>query len=145
MYNRLLLVTVLLGASIACNKDKFETKPSFEIKNINTTEIGPGQTLIVTMKYTDAEGDLAGGQISVQKIVPQCPLSNFTDTNKYMIPNDVPVTKNQQGEIDIRFPYININPFCNFNDTATFRFWVRDQNGHTSDTVTTGTIVIRRT
>ena len=145
MYNRFLLVTVLLGATIACDKDKFETKPSFEIKNINNTEIGPGEMLIVTMKYTDAEGDLAGGQIGVQKLVPQCPFSEFTDTLKYTVPNDVPSTNNQKGEIELRFPYININPFCNFNDTATFRFWVRDRNGHTSDTVTTGTIVIRRT
>ena len=145
MHYRILFIAVFLFASLACNKDKFQTKPTFELKEVNSNEIVPGQMLVITLKYTDAEGDLAGGQIGVQKIVPQCPLSNFTDTNKYIIPNDVSQTNNQKGEVDIRFPYVFINPFCNFNDTATFRFWVRDRAGNTSDTVTTGTIVIRRT
>ena len=144
MQKGLIGILAMLLISIACGKDKFETKPTFTIKSISSDEVFPGQPLIVTLEFTDKEGDLGGGKIGVQKIVPQCALSNFTDTNKYVISNDVPATKNQKGEIEIYFPYVFINPFCNFNDTATFKFWVRDKGGNTSDTATTGTIVIRR-
>ncbi|HUR10319.1 MAG TPA: hypothetical protein VM012_03070 [Flavitalea sp.] len=144
MYTKLLCFSTLFLISLACNKDKFQSKPTFTIKSINSDNIGPGQQLVVTLKFTDKEGDLAGARIGVQKVVPQCALSNFTDTNKYSISADVPASNNQQGEIDVIFPYIFINPFCTFNDTATFRFWVTDKAGNTSDTAASNTIVIRR-
>lgn len=144
MQIRLLGFVTFLVVMLACNKDKFQTKPTFTIKNINSTNIGPGETLIITMNYTDKEGDLADAKIGVQKIVPDCALSNFTDTNKYAISPDVPITRNQKGQIELNFPYPNINPFCAFDDTATFRLWLIDKGGHVSDTAQTGKILIRK-
>ena len=144
MQRKIVGFIAFLTILMACGKDTFQTKPTFTIESVSSNEIVPGQPLIVKLKYTDKEGDLGGGRIGVQKVVPQCALSNFTDTNKYVISDEVPATKNQQGEIEINFPYVFINPFCNFNDTATFRFWVKDKAGNISDTATTGTIVIRK-
>jgi hypothetical protein len=128
----------------ACSKDKFQTKPSLKIKDINTTDVQVTQSLIVTFEYTDKEGDIGNGKIGVLKTVPNCPASDFLDTVKYKISGEVPSSGNQLGELEITFPYIYINPRCATNDTATFKFWVTDRAGNRSDTVTSKTIIIRK-
>lgn len=130
--------------AIGCSKDKYQTKPSLEIKEVNTSDVQVGQTFTVTLKYTDKEGDVAGAHIGVAKVTTNCALSNFIDTLKYSVSGDVPSTSNQKGEIDIIFPYIFVNPFCAFDDSAVFKFWITDGGGNRSDTATTGLIVIRK-
>jgi hypothetical protein len=43
---------------VACNKDKFQTKPSLELKSINTKTVQPTQNLNIVLKYTYKEGDV---------------------------------------------------------------------------------------
>jgi len=144
MRSRSIGFIIFVLALVACSKDKFETKPSLKIKEVNTSDVQPGEKLIVTLEYTDKEGDLAGGRVGVAKQVSNCPTSDFVDTVKYSISGDVPPTKNQKGQIDISLPYIFINPFCSFDDSAHFKFWITDKGGHQSDTVTTGLIIVRK-
>jgi hypothetical protein len=134
----------------ACKKSTYNTKPTITLKQVSTNEVIPAQPLdqtpplVITLEYTDAEGDLAGGRVGVQKIVPNCPSSEFIDTLSYTIADNLPRTKNQKALLDIVLPYISINPICNFNDSAEFKVWVVDQGGNVSDTVNTGQIVIRK-
>ena len=135
---------------VACKKTTYNTKPTITLKEVSTTEVIPAQPLdhtpplVITLEYTDAEGDLAGGRVGVQKIVPNCPSCEFIDTLSYTISDNLPRTKNQKALLDVVLPYISINPICNFNDSAEFKVWITDQGGNVSDTVNTGLIVIRK-
>ena len=146
-----LAIPLILVTVVACKKDKFATKPSLTLKEVSTRNVIPApivsQTppLVLTFEYTDAEGDVAGGNINVMKVVPNCPQSEFVDTGingRYKIPN-VPTTKNQIAELELKFPYFFISPRCAFNDTARFKVWITDRACNSSDTVDTDIIVIQ--
>lgn len=140
-----LLLTVVI---LSCNKDKFQTKPSLTIKNINTTELRNGQFLQITLEFTDAEGDIQDS-IWVQKVEPKCFGSNFTA--RYKIPT-FPITKNLKGTFEVCYSYGSSTgcpliqaPQCiGKNDTCVFKFWAKDLAKNISDTVTSKKIIIYR-
>ncbi len=139
-----ILFSIFLFAILTgCNKKKFGTTPSLKFKSANTTQLHTGQVLQFTLSFTDAEGDLTDS-IFTQKIVPYCTLSSFTSF--YALPG-FPTSKNQQGDIIVTFgynadPYTNISPQCQKNDTAVFRFALRDKAKHVSDTVSSPKIIL---
>jgi hypothetical protein len=132
----------------ACQKDKYQTKPQLTVKSVNTKTLGPNQTLRFTVEVTDAEGDIQD-TIWVGKVVKNCPQSNFTV--RYPMPAFTAI-KNLKADIQVCFSYgFNLEcppitgPFCiNRNDSAVFRFALKDKKGNVSDTVTTETVVITR-
>ena len=138
-YTLLFSILILLLAS--CNKNKFNTVQSLKFKSVNTTFLKPGQTLRFTLAFTDLEGDLTD-TIFVMKREPKCANSNFTAP--YLLPA-FPTSKNQEGEIVVSFAQSYIPPQCpGKNDTAVFKFVLRDKALHKSDTAVSSTIVISR-
>jgi hypothetical protein len=143
----IVLFSILLVFMLsACNKDKFNTTPSLKFKSVNTTQLHIGQILQFTLSFTDAEGDLTDS-IYVQELVPGCNLNHGFD-DMYELPS-FPTTKNQQGDLVVTFgynssgPYQNLQPGCPpANDTATFRFALKDKAQHVSDTVSSPQIII---
>lgn len=141
-----LLISIFLFALLpSCNKDKFATRPSIKINSVNTTVLNPGQTLVFNLTFTDAEGDLTD-RLTVVKSVANCPLSNFTDSFPLPV---FPTGKNQKGEMVVNFLYnvggINTigSPQCPpQNDTAVFKFALKDKAQNISDTVVSQNIVI---
>lgn len=138
----ILLLTILSG----CGKDKFNSTPSLKFSSVNTTELHSGQLLEFTLSFTDAEGDISDS-IFTQKIVPGCPGTSW-DNQGYSIPT-FPDSKNQKGNIKISFIYGTSSyypdiraPNCNQNDTAVFKFAIRDKAKHISDTVSSPPIII---
>jgi hypothetical protein len=137
-------VTVLFFA--ACGKDKYTTKPQITFKKASSSTLNHNQTITFTMDVTDAEGDLQDS-MWIQKVEPKCGGSNFTA--KYKMP-DFTAIKNIKATVDVCFAYgINLGcpvisgPACpNRNDTATFRFWIKDKGGNISDTAVSSPIVI---
>lgn len=136
----ILLLAILTG----CGKPKFSSTPSLKFTSVNTTELRSGQTLQFTLSFTDAEGDISDS-IFTQKIVPGCAASEFAQG--YSIPS-FPASKDQKGDILISFG-LNVNgipqvigPTCNQNDTAIFKFYIRDLAKHISDTVSSPPIII---
>ncbi|MEO8823759.1 MAG: hypothetical protein ABI366_09290 [Ginsengibacter sp.] len=130
----ILLFAILTG----CSKVKFESTPSLKFKSVSSKIIPPGFDIQFTLEFADAEGDL-NDSIYIEKKEPTCVASNFTDY--YDIPS-FPVTKNEKGDILINFRSIDIAPQCQRNDTAFFRFVIKDKAGHVSDTATSPPIVI---
>ncbi len=131
----------------ACGKDKYTTKPQITFKKVNRTTLSRNQVIIFTLEVTDTEGDLQDS-MWIQKVVPKCTGSNFTA--KYKMP-DFTSMKNLKGEVDICFGYGNnlgcpilSDPNCARNDTATFRFWLKDKGGNISDTARSPVIAIIR-
>jgi hypothetical protein len=130
----------------ACSKDKANTKPQLKFKSVNTSTVSAGGILEVILEFTDAEGDIAGTSVKIQKITRNCAASDFIDTadnrSKYKIPF-FPSSDNK-GELAVAFNYSEISPRCPRNDSCIFRFWVRDAKGNVSDTVNTPEIAIIR-
>jgi len=146
MKAKILIVSVITILLAACNKDKFTTKPQLEFKSVNSFEVQPGSRLVITLKYTDKEGDIQDS-IYIIKDVPNCLQDTFG--RWYPIPSGVPDIRNAEGEIEITyshlpdatFPLIG-EPSCGENDTCIYRFALSDRAGNISDTISTPPVVI---
>lgn len=154
-YMRALLFVFFSMLIIAsCSKDKFSDKPMLKLTSVSSQHIPVGSAIQITMEYTDAQGDLAGVPLFVQKLSSSYPCDDgskdptFLDSLSYIIPGDVPATSNQKGEIVVTWEYFQLQPIaCDGVDTvesATFKFWLRDQAGNMSDTVSTPIITIEK-
>ena len=135
------LISIFLFAFLSsCKKDKFNTVPSLKFKSVNTTNLHQGESLIFTLSFTDAEGDLTDNLV-ISKVEPNCTRSN-KDTIKYLLP-PFPTGKNQKGDIIVTFDYNGIAPQCfPRNDTAVFKFVLRDKAQNSSDTASSPPIII---
>jgi hypothetical protein len=145
MRHTLLFSIFLLVLSTSCNKDKFSTTPSLKYESENIRTVQSGQVLKFTLSFTDKEGDLTDS-ITVDEVVPNCSLSN--NTQAYPLPS-FPTSKNQKGEIVVTLFYnangfnTLISPQClNQNDTAVFKFVLKDKAQHSSDTASSPPIII---
>lgn len=139
-----ILFSIFLFALLSgCSKDKFKTVPGLQFTSVNTTTLHNGELLQFTLAFTDAEGDITDS-IFVQKIVADCANSNFGQL--FPIP-DFPSTTNQKGDLIITFgfnasPYSQVAPQCGRDETAVFRFVLRDKENHASDTISSPPITI---
>lgn len=149
---KLLIITgLLLFIVMGCDKTTFTTKPQISFKNIsNTTLSATNPILFFEIRFTDKEGDVQD-TLWVQKISKVCPNSpgvQFISKNKVPDFTSVP---NQEGVLEIGFAYnANIGNYpvitgCgNRNDTATFKFWLRDKAKNVSDTLVSPPIILLR-
>ena len=141
-----ILFSIILFAFLTgCNKDKYGTTPTLKFKSVNTTELRSGQQLVFTLTFTDAEGDISDS-LYVQKYVSYCPGSTADDW--YPVPS-FPTSNNAKGDLTVNFfyngndpAYQNVAPQCQMNDTAIFRFAIKDKSQHISDTISSPPIVI---
>jgi len=134
----------LLLLTVGCKKSKFSTTPSLKFKSVNTTQLRTQELITFTLSFTDAEGDLTDS-IFVQEVVPNCPNSNIEG----LFPIPVfPSSKDQKGDIKVTFGYnasgySSVSPKCPpNNDTAVFRFALKDEAQHVSDTVSSPVVII---
>lgn len=132
-------------ALIACNKDKFQTKPRIEIKDYNLKEIGPGQSLIIRLNYYDKEGDISQALMMSRKIrLNNFPPISSLDYKADSLDGPLPAfPQKDEGEITFTLPYITLDESQTQNDTVQFRFAITDNAGNTSDTITSEIIVAR--
>lgn len=152
----ILMVAVGIGA---CSKDKFNSKPTLKIKEVsgNYIPLGDDYGVQFTLEYTDAEGDIAGQPLCVQKLSSSYPCVNsnydptYIDTTGqfFVIPNTVPASSNQKGEIVVTLNDVLLlaKIRCSDSDTledATFKFWFKDKAGNVSDTATSPVIKIEK-
>ena len=140
-------------ALISCDKDKFQTKPTLEIKSTNTKIVPVGSTLAVTLEYTDKEGDVSDSLLVVrQRLNKRGPIR--LSPLPYKIPDFPQTTKGQininmdyYGDLTLQLNSIRIpgsNPSKNEPDTMTFKFVAKDKGGNYSDTVTLNDIIVIR-
>jgi hypothetical protein len=131
----------------SCNKDKFSTTPTLKFEKVSTKELHPGGIITFTLSFT-YKGDL-NGNIFVQELVPLCTGNGIDSINTtYNIPS-FPASQNQKGEITVTYGY-NVTgydpihqPQCTpNNDTAIFRFVLKDNKMHVSDTVSSPQVII---
>lgn len=150
---RLIIAAVLVFTFIACNKDKFQTKPTINIKSINTEIVPQNGTFIITLECTDKEGDVEDSLILIKKRLNRRVVTTVRDTLRFKIPT---FPANSRTEIEAVLDYQNIlsalnppnipgsNPLQRELDTLVLRMAVRDKAGNTSDTIESRQIYVIR-
>lgn len=150
---RLIIAAVLVFTFIACNKDKFQTKPTISIKSINTEVVPQNGTFIITLECTDKEGDVEDSLILIKKRLNRRVVTTVRDTLRFKIPT---FPANSRTEIQAVLDYQNIlsalnppnipgsNPIQRELDTLVLRMAVRDKAGNTSDTIESRQIYVIR-
>lgn len=148
-----IIAAVLVFTFIACNKDKFQTKPTISIKSINTEVVPLNGTFIITLECTDKEGDVEDSLILIKKRLNRRVVATVRDTLRFKIPT---FPANSRTEIQAVLDYQNIlsalnppnipgsNPLQKELDTLVLRLAVRDKAGNTSDTVESRQIYVIR-
>lgn len=144
--NKLLIAGLALTVLIACNKDKFQTKPQISIKDYNSKEISQGGNLEVRLNYTDKEGDVGQGSFFGarlrQNIRPLALTDNDQlDTLRYSLPEMPDIDK---GVIVMKLDYNFLKESLTENDTIVFKIAIKDRAGNASDTLTTDRLIIKK-
>lgn len=148
MKTKILILLAIPVMFYSCKKDTYTTKPQITVKSINSTTISQGQVLLFQIEFTDAEGDIQD-TLWVQKFSRTCPNTagvQFISKNK--VPDFTP-TPNLKGILEIGYAYnANIQGYStisgcgNKNDTAYFKFWLKDKANNISDTISSANIVL---
>ncbi|MDP4285272.1 MAG: hypothetical protein Q8891_12670 [Bacteroidota bacterium] len=132
---------------MSCKKSQFSTTPSLKFENVNTKNLHPGEIIEFTLSFT-YKGDLTGNLL-VQELVPKCSTDETDSINTIYTLPPFPASQQQKGEITVSYGY-NVTgyspittPQCvSRNDTAVFRFVLKDDAMHISDTVSSPPVVI---
>jgi len=143
----LCIMSTVLGLA-ACNKDKFQTKPTLSVKEINNTDVpAPDGTLRITLECTDKEGDAGGGQLTYIRVrtnstaIPDPTNNDKADTAHATVP-DFPTKDKVEITLDIPYNFLDEDP--TLNDTMFFRLTLRDRGSNQSDTISTTQIVAKQ-
>jgi hypothetical protein len=153
MQKLVLYSTLCLILLAACSKDKFQDKPSIEIKSINPTQVPLQNPLEMTFTFTDKQGDL--DSIFLWKVRLNSAVKPITPANyfNYKLP-DFP--EKNKGDIKVTLQYntdlitaVSPNPQPGAPndkepDTILFKVILKDKAHNVSDTATTDKIVIER-
>jgi hypothetical protein len=136
-----LFLFTIAALLIACDKDKFETKPRIEVKDYSSQIVPNNGTVVIRVNYFDKEGDLGTGQLYVyrDRLNLRPGDQNRADTFRYQLPE---FTNREQGEIRIQFTADELTESSIENDTLRFKIAVTDLANNHSDTITTENLVI---
>lgn len=149
----IITISVLFIVILACNKDKFQTKPQLTVKSVSDKLIPFNGGIDVTLGFTDKEGDVNDSIFVVrERLNRRGPL--VRPASPYKIPAFPNTT---QGEFIVSLQYsagltfgispiriIGSNPARNEPDTMNLKFVARDKAGNKSDTVTVGNVIVTR-
>lgn len=148
MKTKILILLAIPVMFYACKKDTYTTKPQISIQSVNHNVVAQGDVLIFDIAFTDKEGDIQD-TLWVQKVSRTCPTTagvQFISKNK--VPDFTP-TSNLKGLLEIGYGYnANVQGYSTItgcgskNDTAYFKFWLKDKANNVSDTITSANIVL---
>ena len=147
--------TILVFLSVlllfACSKDKVETKPHLSLKSANPKVVPQNSDMIVTMNFTDQEGDIDG--VYLWKVRLNKIKSTTVRDSIFLAVPDFP--KHNTGELELLLQYQNHlvsassprkDPITGKleSDSLTMKFLLKDKKGNASDTVFLNGVVIQR-
>lgn len=153
MQKLVLYCALCLIVIAACSKDKYQDKPTIEIKSINPTQVPLQASCSIEMQFTDKQGDV--DSVFMWKVrlnskpKPLRPANYFP----YKLPDFPEKTK---GDIKITLTYNNdlttaVSPNTQADapngfepDTIMFKIVVKDKGGNLSDTTFTDKIIVER-
>lgn len=134
----------------ACDKDKFQTKPTIEVKSFEPGIVPIGGSMQVRLQFSDKEGDVDDSVTVIRLRKNSREFEPRPFTRQFKIPAFPDKTK---GELSLnlawatfltlqnpplRIPGQNINE----PDTLQLSFSVKDAAGNRSDTVTLSSDIV---
>lgn len=144
MKAKILILFVIALITNSCNKNTYTTSPQLTFKSVNSTSFTNGDIVSFNIQFTDKEGDVQDS-IWILRVSKICP-GSFASLYPYSMPQFTP-TKDLKGIIEIDFRYNQYNTGypslsgCGVkNDTSYFKFWIKDNAGNVSDTVSSPSI-----
>ena len=137
----------------ACNKDKYQDKPTIEIKSVNPTQVSTftGSDAEVLMEFTDKQGDLDTVFLYKERLntvvkpvlnpiisfeIPDFPKKTKGELKVTLHNTDLAASSDPRSQPDA--------PNGKEPDTIVLHIIVKDRAGNVSDTATTGKLVIER-
>ncbi len=149
----LYVLVALVVITVACNKDKFLTKPTISIKSTSENFVPLNGTYTITLECTDKEGDVQDSVLIIKKRLNKRVVATNRDTIRYKFPVFPKTTRTQiQASLDYQSMLSAVNPpFIPGSsppkrevDTLILRMAVRDNAGNTSDTINSPIIYVHR-
>ena len=144
MKAKIVLLLVLAIIVNSCNKSGFGTNPSLTFVNANQTKFNTGDNVVFNLSFKQQTGSLDTLFIKRHSLV--CSDTDFVTTLNYPVPAFTE-TKDQTGQIIVSFAYgtsgngdkttiaISNGSCYAKRDTSIFKFCLKDNAGHLSDTV----------
>jgi hypothetical protein len=153
LYSALSLL-LLVSLFVACSKDKFEDKPTIEIKSVGPTQVSylSGSYAQIELEFTDKQGDLDSVFLYKNRLnrvqkpllgpVLDFKLPTFPEKSK----GEIKLTLDAASMlVAVQFPSSQQGaPNNREPDTIFFKIIVKDKAGNVSDTATTEPLVIER-
>ena len=145
------LLTIAAGL-IACDKSKYNTKPSLKLRHINSYEIPVNGSMVIEFDYTDKEGDISNQLILKKERNNKRKVATIRDSLALPVP-DFP--KFKQGVVEANLGYqlylisaqnppTTGNPPRAESDSLTLKFVLKDKADNVSDTVVIENVIIHR-
>ncbi|HXL56748.1 MAG TPA: hypothetical protein VN958_10850 [Chitinophagaceae bacterium] len=140
-----LLIATTVFCFITCSKDKYTTRPQLKLDGVNGSIFPKGSVLSFTLTATDKEGDLKD-TLWIQRISLVCPDLRNDSGIHYELP-DYPKKNGLQTKFLVRYNYgnsipPNIDGCVSKDDSAYFRFWIKDDQNNVSDTVQSPLLIL---
>ena|SRR5689334_19871502 len=146
------LLAVVMVGSIACDKSKYNTKPSLKLKNISSYVVPVNGSLVIDFDYTDKEGDISNLLVLKKQRMNKRTTATIRDSLGLNVP-DIP--KYKQGVVEANLSYqlhlvSALNPPTSGNppkaepDTLTLKFVLKDKANNDSDTLRIENVIIQR-
>ena len=137
----------------ACGKDKFNTKPTLDLKSIEPTQVDLDQNVTIRMEYTDKEGDISDSVFVSRIRTNQHTTAETNGEMRFKVPD---FTEKSKGELRLNLQYqFHLKaaitapnqvgqPYDKEPDSLIFRIVLRDKAGNPSDTLITPQVVVFR-
>ena len=148
------LLFILFVVALACNKDKFQTKPSISIKSMTGDYIPLNASLRIELECTDKEGDVQDSIIIIKQRLNKRVVPTLRDTIRIKFPvfpakpkTEIILTLDYQNHLISAQnpPFIpGSNPPQREVDTLVLRMAVKDNAGNVSDTISSPQIKVFR-
>ena len=145
------LLIIVIGM-MSCDKSKFNTKPTLELRSISSKNVPVNGTLSLDFNFTDKEGDISNVLIIKKIRTNKRKVATIRDSLGLAVP-DFP--KYKQGVIEANLEYqlhllsaqnppTTGTPPKAESDSLTLKFVLKDKGNNVSDTVTIENVVIQR-
>lgn len=143
------IFSTVLILLVACGKDKFETKPTLDVKSVASKSLDQGENFSATLEYTDKQGDVDSILYIIRERVNiKGPRSV---SNGYTMPEfpgkskgDIQVTLDYALQLTQGFTAISLPGNQKEADTMNIKFVLKDRANNLSDTAVVSTVVIKR-
>lgn len=139
---------------VACNKDKFQTKPQLKLVSVSSEEVPVNSDLKVVLQFTDKEGDVSDTMFITKQRLNTHVETTVRDTMEFAIAE---FPKSRKGEFEINLSYQNelisaqtprripgSDPPKFEPDTLRIKFVAKDKGGNKSDSLILNNIIVLR-